>query len=48
MPQDQPNIVVVFMDDMGYGDMGCFGFYTGLHDLTFVRVTPDYLPIQNL
>ena len=24
MPQ-KPNFVVVFMDDMGYGDMGCFG-----------------------
>jgi arylsulfatase A len=22
---DQPNIVVIFMDDMGYGDLGCYG-----------------------
>ena len=25
MPNRQPNVVVIFMDDMGYGDMGCFG-----------------------
>lgn len=27
MPQQdrKPNFIVVFMDDMGYGDMGCFG-----------------------
>jgi uncharacterized sulfatase len=25
MPNRQPSVVVVFMDDMGYGDMGCFG-----------------------
>ncbi len=25
MPEHKPNFVVVFMDDMGYGDMGCFG-----------------------
>lgn len=24
-PERQPNIVLVFMDDMGYGDMGCMG-----------------------
>src|SRR6056297_3159118 len=23
--RQKPNFVVVFMDDMGYGDMGCFG-----------------------
>ncbi|MFT6862938.1 MAG: arylsulfatase A, partial [Akkermansiaceae bacterium] len=22
---DQPNIVLIYMDDMGYGDIGCFG-----------------------
>ena len=22
---DQPNIVIIFMDDMGYGDIGCYG-----------------------
>ena len=22
---DRPNIVVIFLDDMGYGDLGCFG-----------------------
>src|SRR3972149_205383 len=24
-PSRQPNVVIVFMDDMGYGDLGCFG-----------------------
>ena len=25
---DQPNIVLIFADDMGYGDLGCFGHPT--------------------
>jgi arylsulfatase A len=25
MPADQPNVVVIFTDDQGYGDVGCFG-----------------------
>ncbi len=24
-PSDKPNFVVIFVDDLGYGDMGCFG-----------------------
>jgi arylsulfatase A-like enzyme len=25
MPADRPNVVVIFTDDQGYGDVGCFG-----------------------
>ena len=25
---DKPNFVVVFCDDLGYGDLGCFGHPT--------------------
>ena len=24
----QPNVVVIFCDDLGYGDLGCFGHPT--------------------
>ena len=26
--EDRPNIVIIFIDDMGYGDLGCFGSET--------------------
>jgi arylsulfatase A-like enzyme len=22
---DSPNVVIIFFDDMGYGDLGCYG-----------------------
>jgi arylsulfatase A-like enzyme len=26
--QDRPNVVIIFIDDLGYGDLGCFGSET--------------------
>ncbi|MBT6768313.1 MAG: sulfatase-like hydrolase/transferase, partial [Opitutales bacterium] len=26
--EDRPNVVIIFIDDMGYGDLGCFGSET--------------------
>ena len=27
-PANKPNIVIIFTDDQGYGDLGCFGYTT--------------------
>ncbi len=42
MPDDdaRPNIVIVFMDDMGYGEMGCFGS-TMIRTPTMDRIAAD-------